>query len=148
MKKIGILGAGTFGTALARMLTKTGNDVTVWSALPDEVEQLSRTRVPKNLPYMTIPDETKFTGSIAEAAEGKDLILFAVPSVFMRSTAAALAPYTCEGQVIADVAKGIETDTMFTMTEVIRDALVKNGAKYIPPLVALSGPTQIGRAHV
>ena len=43
--------------------------------------------------------------------------------------------------MIADVAKGIETDTMFTMTEVIRDALVKNGAKYIPPLVALSGPT-------
>ncbi len=141
MKKIGILGAGTFGTALARMLTKTGNDVTVWSALPDEVAQLSATRVPKNLPYMTIPDETKFTSRIEEAAAGADIILFAVPSVFMRSTAAALAPYVEEGQVIADVAKGIETDTLFSMTEVIGDALKKSGAKIIPPLVALSGPT-------
>ena len=62
--KIGILGAGTWGMALARMLTVSGNDVTVWSALEQEIDNLSTTRVHPNLPGMTIPAEMKFTKSV------------------------------------------------------------------------------------
>ena len=64
--KIGILGAGTWGMALARMLTVSGNDVTVWSALEQEIDNLSTTRVHPNLPGMTIPAEMKFTKSVEE----------------------------------------------------------------------------------
>ena len=63
-KKIGVLGAGTWGMALARMLCVSGNDVQVWSALPAEVENLSATRVHPNLPGVKIPEELQFTKSI------------------------------------------------------------------------------------
>ena len=136
MASIGILGAGTWGIALARMLTEAGHAVTVWSALPEEIDELVATRRQRNLPDMVIPERTAFTKSIEGACAKKDLILFAVPSVFVRATARAAAPYLGEHQLVADVAKGIEPDTLLTMTEVIRDELKKTAA-----LVALSGPT-------
>ncbi len=92
MAKIGVLGAGTWGMALARMLSNSGHEVTVWSALPQEVDELSTTRRQKNLPGMVIPDAIKFTKNVEEACENKDIILFAVPSVFVRSTAKTAAP--------------------------------------------------------
>ena len=134
--KIGVLGAGTWGMALARMLCVSGHDVEVWSALPEEIEQLSATRRQVNLPDMVIPDEIRFTYSIGEACSGKDILLFAVPSVYVRETSRAAAPFIKEGQVIVDVAKGIEPDTLMTMTEIILSEMeVKVFA------VALSGPT-------
>ena len=123
--KIGILGAGTWGMALARMLTVSGNDVTVWSALEQEIDNLSTTRVHPNLPGMTIPAEMKFTKSVEEVCTDKEILLFAVPSVFVRSTAAKARPFVPDGQIIVDVAKGIEKDTLFTMTEILADELGK-----------------------
>ena len=99
-KKIGVLGAGTWGMALARMLCVSGNDVQVWSALPAEVENLSATRVHPNLPGMKIPEELQFTKSIEEVCTGKDVLLFAVPSVFVRSTTAKARPYIPDGQIL------------------------------------------------
>ena len=113
-KKIGVLGAGTWGMALARMLCVSGNDVQVWSALPAEVENLSATRVHPNLPGMKIPEELQFTKSIEEVCTGKDVLLFAVPSVFVRSTTAKARPYIPDGQILVDVAKGMEPDTLYT----------------------------------
>ena len=139
MSIIGILGAGTWGIALARMLTNCGHEVMVWSALPEEIEALSRTRQQKNLPGMVIPSQIKFTKKIEKVCESKDVILFAVPSVFVRSTTKAAAPYIPEEQIIVDVAKGIESDSLYTMTQVIRDELAKLGKRC--KLVALSGPT-------
>ncbi|MGN0165719.1 MAG: NAD(P)H-dependent glycerol-3-phosphate dehydrogenase [Lachnospiraceae bacterium] len=142
MKSIGVLGAGTWGMALARMLCNNGNDVTVWSALPSEIDNLSTTRIHPNLPYMVIPDEMKFTKVIEEACIDKDVILFAVPSVFVRKTAESAAPYVNENQIFVDVAKGIEADTLFTMTQIIEDEFVKAGMdKDKLKMVALSGPT-------
>ena len=141
MAKIGVLGAGTWGMALARMLCNSGHEVTVWSALEKEVEDFSARRRHPNLPGMIIPDEIEFTKEIGEAVTGKDVILFAVPSVFVRGTAAKAAPYIPDGQVIVDVAKGIEPDTLMTLTEVIADELNKDGAHGNVRLVALSGPT-------
>lgn len=137
---IGILGAGTWGIALARMLELNGHDVTVWSVLPREIEQLEATRSHPNLPGIVLPAEIGYTTSMAEACRHKDIILFAVPSVFVRSTAEKAAPLIAEDQIIVDVAKGIEEGTLFTMTEVIADALVR-ATGHSARLVALSGPT-------
>ena len=145
MKKIGVLGAGTWGMALARMLCNAKNEVIVWSALGAEIDELEKTRRHPKLPEMEIPQELLFTKSIEEVCRGKDILLFAVPSVFVRSTAAAARPYIPDGQVIVDVAKGIEADTLMTMSEVIRSELDKDTGTGRAPcdvkIVALSGPT-------
>ena len=137
MASIGVLGAGTWGIALARMLSVHGHDVSVWSALPEEIDEYIRTRVNPNLPDMRVPDEVSFTKDIKEICGDKDILLFAVPSVYVRSTAKAAAPYVKAGQIIVDVAKGLEPETLKTMTEVIAEEIDKPGCKY----VALSGPT-------
>lgn len=134
---IGVLGAGTWGMALSRMLNNTGNAVTVWSALPEEIDQLSRDRQQKNLPGMVIPEDICFTKDIAEVCAGRDILLFAVPSVFVRGTARQAAPHIPHGQLIADVAKGLESDTLMTMSEIIADELKDHDVR----VVALSGPT-------
>ena len=138
MKRIGILGAGTWGMALARMLTVSGNDVLVWSAIEKEIDSLSTTRKHPNLPQMKIPDELRFTKSIEEVCKDKDILLFAVPSVFVRSTAAKARPYVADGQIIVDVAKGIEPDTLYTMTEILADELGTHAEE-----VAIDLPTTI-----
>ena len=137
MTKIGVLGAGTWGMALARMLQLSGNEVTVWSALEREVEEFSATRRHPTLPGMEIPEGIRFTKDIEEACRDKEILLFAVPSPFVRATARKAAPYVKDGQIIVDVAKGIEADTLFTMTQIIADELKNESVK----LVALSGPT-------
>ncbi|MCR5287149.1 MAG: NAD(P)-dependent glycerol-3-phosphate dehydrogenase [Saccharofermentans sp.] len=132
---IGIIGAGTWGMALARSLCMCGHNVTVWSALPEEIDQLNRDRKQVNLPYMVIPDEIVFTKDISLACNDKDILLFAVPSPFVRSTAKAVAPYVSEGQIIVDVAKGIEAGSHAFLSEVILSEIP--GAS----VVVLSGPT-------
>ena len=137
MTRIGVLGAGTWGMALARMLCNSGHEVTVWSALEREVEEFSATRRHPNLPGMVIPDGIVFTKEISEVCCDKEILLFAVPSPFVRATARNAAPYITDGQIIVDVAKGIEADTLLTMTGIIADELKNPNVK----LVALSGPT-------
>lgn len=139
MAKVGVLGAGTWGMALARMLANSDHDVTVWSALPEEIDHLEQTHQHPHLKDMVIPESLKYTKSIEEICTDKDILLFAVPSVFVRSTAKNAAPYIHNGQIIVDVAKGIEPDTLFTMTQVIRSELEKVDKE--AKLVALSGPT-------
>ena len=139
MARIGVLGAGTWGTALARMLTNCGHEVTVWSAIPEEIDELLTMRRQKNLPDVIIPKDTVFTKEIKFVCKDKDILLFAVPSVFVRSTTKVAAPFIPNGQIIVDVAKGIESGTLYTMTQVIRDELQKINKNC--SLVALSGPT-------
>lgn len=141
MSSIGVLGAGTWGMALARMLSNSEHDVTVWSAIEKEIDDLSATRCHPNLPDMIIPASIVFTKSIEEACVQKDIILFAVPSVFVRSTADKARQYISDSQIIVDVAKGIEPDTLYTMSEVIRDEMQKDGLHENLKIVALSGPT-------
>lgn len=138
---IGILGAGTWGIAIARMLAESGHAVTVWSALPQEISSLSQTRRHPNLPGMIVPDSIVFTDDLKQACAEKDLVVFAVPSVFVLKTAEKAAPFIPDGQIIADLAKGIEPDTLFSLTEVIRDVLNADGSHPDIKLVALSGPT-------
>ena len=135
--KIGVLGAGTWGIALARMLANDGYDVSVYSAIEKEVDELDKNRVHPNLPGSIIPDTIYFTKSIEEVCTDKDLLLFAVPSIYVRNTTRLAHDYIKDGQIIVDVAKGIEEDTLFTMSEVIKDELKDKNVR----VVALSGPT-------
>lgn len=134
-KKISVIGAGTWGMALARMLSNMGHEVTVWSALPAEIDELRSTRRQKNLPDMEIPDAVRFSKELRETCTDADILLFAVPSAYVRSTARQAAEYVQSGQLIVDVAKGIEADTLMTMSEIIASEVSDI------PVVALSGPT-------
>lgn len=137
MKNIGILGAGTWGIALADMLCRSGHQVTVWSALEQEIDALSSTHVHPNLPEVTLSKELHYTKQLRQACAGMDLVVFAVPSPYVRQTACKAAPYLQAGQVIVDVAKGIEADTLLTMSQIIESEIKDPQI----PVVALSGPT-------
>ena len=96
MTKIAVFGAGTWGIALARLLAANGRDVTVWSAIPAELKSLSTTHRHPNLPGMELPAAMHYTADIAEACTGRDILLFAVPSPFVRATAKKAAPHIPE----------------------------------------------------
>lgn len=140
-KKIGVLGAGTWGTALARLLAENGHDVTIWSALPEELKNMATTHRHPNLPGMVLPAGLHYTADMADICTGRDLLVFAVPSVFVRSTAKKAARYLPDGQLIVDVAKGIEEKTLLTMSEVIESELQAKPGHEHCRVVALSGPT-------
>lgn len=141
MNKIGILGTGTWGIALARMLAKNNHSVTAWSAISKEISELKTTHRHPKLEYMDIPETIEFTTEIEKAVQDQDIILFAVPSVFVRSTAKQVAHYINPNQIVVDVAKGVEPHTLLTMSEVIKDEFKKEGITSDIPVVALSGPT-------
>lgn len=134
---VGVLGAGTWGIALARMLCNAGHSVTVWSAIGQEIDILSQTRVHPNLPDAELPTQIEYTKDIELACKNKNVVLFAVPSPFVRATAKSAAPYIYSNQIVVDVAKGVEEDTLYTMTEIIAEELNNPNVK----IVALSGPT-------
>ena len=135
--KIGVLGAGTWGIALARLLYNAGHSVTVWSAIEQEIDVLVTTRRHPNMPDVELSDKIEYTKDIRVACEDKELILFAVPSPFVRITARNAAPYIKSGQIIVDAAKGIEEETLYTMTEIIAEEINAPDVN----IVALSGPT-------
>ena len=105
MAKVAIMGAGSWGTALALNLHRNGHEVTVWSISEEEVKELSKEREHKSkLPGVKIPEDMLFTTSIEDAVVGKDFIVLAVPSPFTRITARKMSPFVREGQIIVDVA--------------------------------------------
>ena len=138
--KIAILGAGTWGIALATLLSKNFHDVIVWSALENEIEELKSTRSHKNLPGLTLLESVKYTADIHEAVFDRELIIFVTPSSFIRNTARLASAHLPRGVILASAAKGIENGTLKTMTEIIDDEMHSAGASDYS-LVALSGPT-------
>lgn len=141
MSRIGIIGAGTWGIALARVLANASHDVTVWSAIETEIDELEKTNCHPKLPGVTLPTTIHYTKLIEYVCQEKDFLIMAVPSVFVRNTVAQAAPYICNNQTIVDVAKGMEAETLFTMSEVIRDEMQKVCPDKRVNIVAFSGPT-------
>lgn len=136
MVKIGILGAGTWGTALAILLCDNGHDVTMWSKLEREAKELDESRDNiKNLPGARLPKDVKITLDLKEACTDKDLIVMAVASPYIRATAKEVAPFIKEGQIIVNVSKGLENGTLLTLAEVISQEIPQ--AK----MAVLSGPS-------
>ena len=143
MAKVGVIGAGSWGTALAVLLDGNGHEVTLWSFLQSEVEMLKKEREQKEkLPGVKISERMHITGDMQEAIEGMDVVVLAVPSTVIRSTAAKCAKFAVKGQIFVDVAKGIEEDTLLTMTEIIREEIP------VANVAVLSGPShaeEVGR---
>lgn len=143
MAKVGIVGAGSWGTALTILLNRNGHDVTVWSIDQKEIDMLSSEREHKSkLPGVKIPKEILFTTDIEYAVKNKDFIVLAVPSVFTRSTAKTMSPFVKQGQIIVDVAKGIEESTLMTLSEQINEEIPQ------ADVAVLSGPShaeEVGR---
>lgn len=135
MAKIGVIGSGTWGTAIAVLLNNNGHQVDLWSAIPAEIEEMKETLKHKNLPEVTLPETICYTTDLKAAMEEKDLLVLSVPSVFVRSTAKRMKEFCKEGQIIVDVAKGIEENTLMTMTQIIKEEIPQ-----CEP-VALSGPS-------
>ena len=139
MKQICVLGAGTWGTALAEALAGDGHQVVVWSAISSELTNLSATHAHPYLPGVSLNRDIRYEADIAKAVNGRELLLFAVPSIYLRSTVERAKPYIPAGQLIVSVVKGIEENTLMTMTEVIADVLGEDAPGV--RIVALSGPT-------
>ncbi len=143
MTQIGIMGAGSWGTALALLLNKNGHKVTVWSIDPSEVEMLSTKREHSaKLPGVKIPEGIDFTTEIQDGIIGKDVVILAVPSPFTRSTARSMAPYVEKDQLLVNVAKGIEETTLMTLSEQIEEEIPQ------ADVAVLSGPShaeEVGR---
>ena len=143
MANVGIMGAGSWGTALALLLNKNGHQVTVWSVSEEEVKMISEKREHvSKLPGVKIPDDMVFTNDMESAVKGKDFLVLAVPSPFTRSTAHNMSPYVTEGQIIVDVAKGIEESTLMTLSQQIEEEIPQ------AEVAVLSGPShaeEVGR---
>ena len=134
MANIGVLGAGSWGTALSVLLHDNGNQATIWSIDPAEIEMLSKEREHKTkLPGVHISEEIQITGEIQEAILGKDFLVLAVPSPFTRATAKKMSPY---------VAEGIEETTLMTLSGQIKEEIPQ------ADVAVLSGPShaeEVGR---
>lgn len=136
MKKVSVLGAGTWGCALAILLANHGHDVMIWSAVEREINALRDNRSEVlNLPGAVMPESVKLTQNLEEACSDKDIIVCAVASPFVRSTTEKMKPFVKNGQIIVNVAKGIEEHTLLTLTQIISEVLPN-----VNPAV-LSGPS-------
>ena len=143
MEKIAVIGAGSWGIALAQLLAHNKHEVTVWSILEDEINMLKEKHehVDK-LPGVKLDDSISYTTDLKEAIEGKKVIVLAVPSPFTRSTAAKMKEFVTDDQIIVNVAKGIEEATLMTLSQVVEDE-IKNAT-----VCVLSGPShaeEVGR---
>lgn len=123
MANIGIIGAGSWGLALAALLHDNQHQVTVWSALPDEIVSLQETHRPKSLPDLVLPQEMVFTADLEAAMKDKQVLVLAVPSIYTRSTANRMKQFCGKGQIVVNVAKGIEETTLMTLSELIEAEL-------------------------
>ena len=136
MARIGMIGAGSWGTALAWLLSNNGHQVIVWSALEDEIAMLRETREQKSkLPGVILQEDVGFTTDLSEAIDHMELLVLAVPSPFTRSTARRMASYVREGQIIVNVAKGIEEGTLMTLSQIIEQEIPQ------ADVAVLSGPS-------
>lgn len=143
MAKIGIIGAGSWGIALSVLLHNNGNDITVWSIINDEVEMLKKEREHKEkLPGVKLSEDMVFTNDLKEAVKGKDILVLAVPSPFTRSTSRMLKDVVADGQIIVNVAKGIEEHSLMTLSQIIEQEVPQ------AVVAVLSGPShaeEVGR---
>ena len=134
--KVTVLGAGTWGTALAILLAENKHEVTIWSKLPKEIEELENNRTAiKNLPGAILPENVAVTTELEAALQEPEMIIMAVASVFVRETAKRISSMIPAGMIIVNVAKGVEEATLKTLTEVIEDEIPQ------AEVAVLSGPS-------
>lgn len=136
MAKISIIGAGSWGTALAWLLHNNGHEVLVWSIMEEEIEMLRTKREhEQKLPGVKLPEDMEFTTDLQESLTDRDLVVLAVPSPFTRSTSQKMARFVKEGQIIVNVAKGIEEATLMPLSDIIEQEIPQAN------VAVLSGPS-------
>ena len=139
-EEIGIIGAGSWGIALAYLLSKNGHKVVVWSRSESTVEKLrSYHGNEEKLPGVILDDTVEFTSDIEVAVKDKDLIVLVIPSAHMRETVKKMAPFVQPSdehkQIIVNCTKGIEESTLMVMSDVILDEIPGS------QVCVLSGPS-------
>ena len=136
MAKISVMGTGSWGTALALQLHNKGHQVMLWSAHPEKAAGLNQTREdPKKLPGITIPDGIVITGDEKTALDSPDIVVFASPSAYMRAISKRLSPLIRRGQIIVNVAKGVEENTLMPVCDIIKEEIPQ------ADVCVLSGPS-------
>jgi glycerol-3-phosphate dehydrogenase (NAD(P)+) len=137
MSTTAVLGAGSWGTALALHLARADHDVRLWARDTALVEELRRTRVNQRyLPAASLPDRMAFTDSLGEAVTGAKFVVVAVPSHGVRAVVERLGPHLEAGAILVSATKGIEVDSLQRMSQVIGEA-----TRGCCPVVVLSGPS-------
>lgn len=143
MAKISVIGAGSWGTALSLLLHKNGHQVILWSVIEREVEMLRTKREhASKLPGVRLPDEMEITSDLEYSLKDRDLLVLAVPSPYTRSTAHSMSPFVREGQLLVNVAKGVEESTLMTLSDIIEQEIPQ------AEVAVLSGPShaeEVGR---
>lgn len=141
--KIAVIGSGSWGTAVSSLLATKNFDVWLWSWRKEETQALVRDRENKEfLPGVMLADNISFSTDMGECVRGAELIVMASPSHAVRSTAKTLSKYICPEQIVLNIAKGLEPDTLKRLSEVIKDEIP--GVK----LAVMSGPShaeEVGR---
>ena len=143
MAKISFISAGSWGTALALLLYNNGHQVTVCSENEEEIRMLQEKREHlTKLPGVPLPEKMEFTTDMERALSNRDLLVMAKASPYVRSTSRRIAPLIRKGQLIVNVAKGIEADTLMTMSDIISEEIP------LANVAVLSGPShaeEVGR---
>lgn len=135
MKNIAVLGAGSWGLALALLLNEKGDELTIWCYDEHEKNDILAHRENKRcLPGIKLPIEMQFTNDMEEAVKEKDLVIIAVPSKAIRQTIEKAKPYLSSETIIVNVSKGIEEGTNYRLSQVINDVVDNH-------VVVLSGPS-------
>jgi glycerol-3-phosphate dehydrogenase (NAD(P)+) len=141
MKKIAIIGGGSWGTALAIALSRSSRShgLSLWAHSPEIVEMLSARRVNEiYLPDFTLPAEVEVTSSLEKALAGAEIILGVMPSAYARKIYAAIRPFAKPDSVFVSATKGLEPDTHARISEVIAEEI---GAHSSSRIAILSGPS-------
>ncbi|MCD7800141.1 MAG: NAD(P)H-dependent glycerol-3-phosphate dehydrogenase [Ruminococcus sp.] len=135
MAKITVLGSGGFGLSLAIMCDKNGHEVTVWSNFSQEIEDIKKYGEHKTkLPNVKVSDSIKLTTNM-DCINGSDIVIFGIPSKFVRSVAKKASKYITNNMIIVNTAKGLEEGTHKRMSEVLQDEIPQG------KIVILSGPS-------
>lgn len=139
MTCVAVLGAGSWGTALAKHLAQKGCATRLWARSHDLAEQIRRTRKnPSYLQSVRLPDPLIATSQLDEALEGAEVVIFVVPSHGLRDLARRTASLLPRRAAIVSATKGIENESLMLMTQVLADEL---GSEIVPRLCALGGPS-------
>lgn len=142
MANITILGSGGFGIGLAVMLHKHGHHITVWSKFQKELDDIRKNgEQVQKLPGVVIPPEIGLSASL-ECIRGSDLVLFGIPSSFVRSVAREASPYITSDMVVVNTGKGLEDGSMKLLSEVLTEEIPQAA------IVVLTGPShaeEVGR---
>ena len=135
-KQIGVIGAGSFGTALAVTLVNKGHQVKIWSRESEQLDLMKETRQnPQFLPGVTIPDALEMAYTMEDTMKDADIVLFGVPAQAFRSVFTEALPHLEPETIVVNVAKGIEMGTLLRLSQVAKE--LKPDVRY----VTLSGPS-------